>query len=58
MFTMDRIKTLAASALTLLLVGIVPRVHAETISLEFGCTLNNAIRSAQTDTSVGGCRSR
>ena len=41
-------------AITLLL--IVPTVSAETISLDYGCTLNNAIRSALTDSSVGGCR--
>ena len=46
----------AAVFLSAVFLLAIPQVAAETISLEFGCTLNNAIRSAMTDTSVGGCR--
>ena len=46
---------LAFCSLATLLLFAVPLASAET-SIEFGCTLNNAIRSALTDTSVGGCR--
>ena len=49
-----------ANSLFAILIGtlllMVPTVSAETISLDYGCTLNNAIRSALTDSSVGGCR--
>ena len=47
---------LALCSTVALLLLAVPLASAETISIEFGCTLNNAIRSALTDTSVGGCR--
>ena len=40
----------------ILLLAAVPIAFAETISLRNGCTLNDAIRSAMTDSSVGGCR--
>ena len=56
MLRSTRFGLIVPSVLAMLLVTAVPSVYAETISLEFGCTLNNAIRSPQTDTSVGGCR--
>ena len=47
---------LAAFAAVILLLIAAPPAFAETISLRSGCTLNNAIRSAMTDSSVGGCK--
>ena len=56
MFRIQALHLLALCSLVALLLLAVPLVSAETISIEHGCTLNNAIRSALTDTSVGGCR--
>ena len=56
MFRSHVVHLLVFCSLATLLLFAVPLASAETISIEFGCTLNNAIRSALTDTSVGGCR--
>ncbi|MCY4019588.1 MAG: hypothetical protein OXG39_09285 [Chloroflexi bacterium] len=56
MFSFPARYLLAFFSVAVLLIFAAPLAFAETISLEFGCTLNNAIRSALTDASVGGCR--
>ena len=55
MFRSYAISPLAVCTVVMLLTAV-PSAFAETISLESGCTLNNAIRSAMTDSSVGDCR--
>ncbi len=56
MLRSTRVQRVASYVLVISLFLLIPSVSAETISIEFGCTLNNAIRSALADTSVGGCR--
>ena len=56
MFRSHAAHTLTVCSVVILLLAAVPTAFAETISLRNGCKLNDAIRSALTDTSVGGCR--